>query len=254
MIPALRRMFLLFLCLTVLPLALHGGYYAWATPWPASWAAADWSSSGTLPAARANEEAFVGVYAARAGRWRGIFAVHSWIVVKPRGAPRYTRFDVVGWGTPLRRDAYPADGRWYGNPPRLVVARTGHDAQALIPDIVAAVEAYPHAARGDYRIWPGPNSNSFVGHVLTEVPDIKAQLPPEALGRDYPTDGRWLTRTPSGTGLRLSLAGYLGLTLGWVEGFEVNVLGAVTGFDMRRPALKLPGFGRLGMPVDASSA
>jgi len=43
------------------------------------------------------------------------------------------------------------------------------------------------------------------------------------------------------------LAGYLGLTIGWVEGFEISFLGAVLGFDVRRPALKLPGVGRLGM-------
>jgi len=53
--------------------------------------------------------------------------------------------------------------------------------------------------------------------------------------------------TPSGTGIFVSLGGYLGLTIGWVEGFEFNLLGAVLGFDIRRPALKFPGIGRLGM-------
>ena len=37
------------------------------------------------------------------------------------------------------------------------------------------------------------------------------------------------------------------LTVGWIEGFEINFLGAVLGFDIRRPALKFPGIGRLGM-------
>ena len=53
--------------------------------------------------------------------------------------------------------------------------------------------------------------------------------------------------TPSGTGAYASAGGYLGLTIGWVEGLEVNFLGAVVGLDIRRPALKLPGIGRLGM-------
>jgi hypothetical protein len=43
------------------------------------------------------------------------------------------------------------------------------------------------------------------------------------------------------------LAGYAGLTLGWREGIELNILGGVIGVDLRRPALKLPGLGRLGM-------
>ncbi len=40
---------------------------------------------------------------------------------------------------------------------------------------------------------------------------------------------------------------YIGLTIGWVEGFELNSFGAVLGFDIRRPALKLPGIGRFGV-------
>jgi hypothetical protein len=36
------------------------------------------------------------------------------------------------------------------------------------------------------------------------------------------------------------------MKLGWVEGLEVNVLGLVAGLDLRHPAVKLPGFGRIG--------
>jgi hypothetical protein len=41
--------------------------------------------------------------------------------------------------------------------------------------------------------------------------------------------------------------GLLGIAIGWVEGLEINVLSAVAGIDIRRPALKLPGLGRLGV-------
>jgi hypothetical protein len=40
----------------------------------------------------------------------------------------------------------------------------------------------------------------------------------------------------------------MGLTVGWLEGIELNVFGGVLGLDIRRPALKLPGLGRLGVP------
>ena len=53
--------------------------------------------------------------------------------------------------------------------------------------------------------------------------------------------------SPSGTGIQLSLGGLLGATIGWVEGVEVNVLGLVAGLDLRRPAIKLPGLGRIGI-------
>lgn len=50
-------------------------------------------------------------------------------------------------------------------------------------------------------------------------------------------------------GLYASLSDYLDMTIGWVEGVEINFLGAVLGIDVRRPALKLPGLGRLGLPA-----
>ena len=37
------------------------------------------------------------------------------------------------------------------------------------------------------------------------------------------------------------------LTVGWIEGFEFSLFGGVVGLDIRRPAIKLPGLGRIGM-------
>jgi hypothetical protein len=53
---------------------------------------------------------------------------------------------------------------------------------------------------------------------------------------------------PSGTGIQLSLLGLAGVLVGWEEGVEVNLLGLTFGLDWNRPALKLPGLGRLGAP------
>jgi hypothetical protein len=117
----------------------------------------------------------------------------------------------------------------------------------MVPKIRAAVEAYEWRAYGDYRAWPGPNSNTFVTAVLAAVPELQVALPPTAIGKDFPYDNEIFGRTPSGTGFRVSLGGYFGLTIGWVEGIEINLLGGVFGLDLRRPALKLPGLGRLGL-------
>jgi hypothetical protein len=38
-------------------------------------------------------------------------------------------------------------------------------------------------------------------------------------------------------GLLVYLGGYLELTVGWVEGIELNFFGAVLGLEARRPAL-----------------
>jgi hypothetical protein len=43
-------------------------------------------------------EAVIQVYAARAVSWRGVFSLHTWIAVKPTGAQRDTRYEVLGFG------------------------------------------------------------------------------------------------------------------------------------------------------------
>lgn len=234
----------LFIVVFLIPLTANGAV-SFSRGWPSSWDVADWSSAGLLASAEETPQAIVRIYAARTGRWKGIFAVHPWIVVKPAGAPRYTRYEVINWGDPVRRNEFDADSRWFGNVPQLVAAVDGERAENLIPRIEAAIAAYPFAERGDYRTWPGPNSNTFVAYVLAAVPDFDARLPPTAIGKDFPVDGDWFGLTPSRTGIRASLGGYAGFTAAWVEGFEVNLFGLVAGVDPRRPALSVPGFGRV---------
>ena len=55
----------------------------------------------------------------------------------------------------------------------------------MIPAVEQAVKDYRYANAGDYRLWPGPNSNSFVAAVLRAVPQMKATMPPNAIGRDF---------------------------------------------------------------------
>ena len=241
----LRRFLLFFTLAFLLPIASHAGWWIWQTHAP-DWRRADWASAKLLPAASIEPEATVHIFAARVGRWRGIFAHHSWIVVKEANASAYTRFDVVGWGTPVRVNGWAPDGRWFGHAPTVVADLRGDAAAALIPRIEAAVTSYQFRRAGDYKIWPGPNSNSFVAALLRAVPELGTALPPNAIGRDF-RDGFYAGLTDSRTGVELNLAGYAGAKFGWVEGIEVNLLGLVVGLDLRRPAIKLPGFGRIGM-------
>jgi hypothetical protein len=226
--------------LFVTPLAVSAMLH-WLGDGPADWRTADRSSAGLLPPAEANPEAVVRIFAARTVRWRGIFAVHSWIVVKERGAAGYDRWDYTAWGEPVRLNGFVADGRWFGRVPDVVFAADGAAAERLIPQIRAAIAGYGPTAVGDYRAWPGPNSNTFVAAVLDAVPELGATLPPTAIGKDFPYDGRWLSLTSAGDGARLRLAGYAGVNIGWLDGLEIVVLGAVVGIDLRRPALKLRG-------------
>ncbi|WP_075218053.1 DUF3750 domain-containing protein [Mongoliimonas terrestris] len=234
-----------FLVLYLLPIAVSALLY-YAADRPADWRSADRSSAGLLPTPPP-EAAVVRIFSARTVRWRGIFATHAWIVVKDQGEPDYERWDYTAWGDPIRRNGFVADGRWFGSVPDLVFAVDGDAAARLIPKIRAAIETYRHAERGSYRAWPGPNSNTFVAAVMAAVPEIRTALPPTAVGKDYPHDDRWVSVSPSGTGVRLTLGGYAGFTIGWVEGLEFNILGAIAGLDIARPGLKIPGLGRIGV-------
>jgi len=240
-----RRTFVLtLLALFVLPIAARAALQAYQGG-PTSWRDADWSSSGTLPDAKAEPEARVLIMSGRTGGWKGVFAVHSWIVFKPANAMSWRRYDVVGWGHPLRLNNWVPDGRWYGDQPRVLLDVRGAEAMAVIPRIEATIANYRFANDGDYRMWPGPNSNTFVATVLRAIPEIKLALPANAVGRDFrPLPYAGLT--DSGTGVEASLWGLLGVKLGWVEGVELNFLGLVAGLDLRNPGIKLPGFGRIG--------
>ncbi|MFU8856615.1 MAG: DUF3750 domain-containing protein [Deferrisomatales bacterium] len=212
------------------------------------WRTADRTSRGIAPAPETTPEAVVQVYAARAVRWRGLFAVHTWLAVKPENAEAYTVHHVVGWNVRRGRPVVVSlsdvpDRSWYGNAPELLNDLRGPEAEGLIPRIQRAVKSYPYPHT--YRAWPGPNSNTFVAWVGREVPELRLNLPPTAIGKDY-LPRAWVHRAPSGRGVQVSLFGLLGATVAPVEGLELNLLGLNLGIDALVPALKLPAVGRLG--------
>ena len=207
--------------------------------------------SGQEPDPATTPEAVVQVYAARTVGWRGLLAVHTWIAVKPSGAPSYTRYEVMGWGVSrgaaaLRVNRTGPDNHWFGSRPELLLDLRGPQVDAIVEKVLAAVAAYPYP--DSYRTWPGPNSNTFTAFVAREVPELRLNLPSTAIGKDYLAGGAPVGLAPSGTGGQVSVLGLLGITTAWEEGLEINVLGLVFGVDVRRPALKLPAVGRLGIP------
>jgi hypothetical protein len=238
-----RRTVIMLVILLVffVPLLARAALYA-AGSGPRSWQDADWSSTGALPPAREFEAARLIVFTGTTGAWKGIFSVHSWVVFKRAGAKAWTRAN--GW---------PADGRWYGNMPVAIADVSSAEAERLIPKVEATIEDYRFNKAGDYRIWPGPNSNSFTAAVLRAVPELGVTLPPNAVGRDFRA-GFYAGRTDSGTGAELNLWGLADVKIGWVEGIEVNLLGLVAGLDLRHPGVKLPGFGRIGVEAPVATA
>jgi len=215
------------------------------------WRTADRSSAGLAPDPASTQEAVVQVYAARAINWRGWFAVHSWIATKKAGAKDYTTYQVIGYrlartGTAVVTETDIPDRLWFGAKPILVDELRGAAAEAAIPRIIAAAKAYPYPSA--YRIWPGPNSNTFTSFIIRSVPELKVELPPHAVGKDWGLNGILWGKSETGSGFQANILGILGVSIGRDVGIELNILGLNFGIDILNPALKLPLLGRLGMP------
>lgn len=233
------------LIFAILPCAI-GASIGYAKGWPPSWHASKWSSSGVLPRPRSVPAATVMILSSRTGKWKGIFAEHMSIITKPENGVGWTRYDVVGWGEPVRKDGFVPDALWYGNTPRIVYQLSGAEAAAAIPEIEAAIARYPWSKRGSYTVWPGPNSNTFVAWVVRNTDAIDTELPSVAVGKD------WLglagfDRAPSDTGYTVSLAGVIGATVAIEEGLEIHFLGSTIGFDVNDLAIKLPALGKFAL-------
>ncbi|WP_275789503.1 DUF3750 domain-containing protein [Pararhizobium gei] len=242
----LRRLLLAILFVYLLPALASAGFW-YVKDRPASWREADWTSAKILPRPDESADAAIYVFSASTGGLKGAVASHSWIVTKGKDDTTYNRYDKVGWGSPIRRNGYPADARWYSNVPHMVVGITGRDAARLVPKVEAAIQSYPYAKPGAYRIWPGPNSNTFVAHVLRSVPELNAVLPPDAVGRDYLPEGKLFQIDGDGLDLHATLYGLLGISAGARSGFEVHFMGLVAGIDVLRPGIKIPALGRFGV-------
>jgi len=167
----------------------------------ADWRTASRESAGIAPSPREHPDAVVQVYAARALGWRGAFGVHTWISVKERGASAYRVYEVIGWrhyhGLPAVSISRRApDGLWFGSKPVVLADLRGADAARAIEAIGAAAAGYPFA--DDYRVWPGPNSNTFTAYVVRRVPALRVHFPTTAVGKDYLPSGV-VAASPSGT-------------------------------------------------------
>src|SRR5262245_17764532 len=83
------------LVLLVLSIGLSAARAQWGG---VPWYEARRDATGLAPDPATFREAVIQIYGARAVRWRGIFAIHTWVAVKPTNAERYTRYEVIGFG------------------------------------------------------------------------------------------------------------------------------------------------------------
>ena len=59
----------------------------------------------------------------------------------------------------------------------------GEGVDELIKKVDKAAKTYPY--RNTYSVWPGPNSNTFIAWIGRIVPELRLDLPPTAIGKDW---------------------------------------------------------------------
>lgn len=215
------------------------------------WRDASLTSSGQAPSPVLVTEPMIQIYGARAFNWRGAFGIHTWIATKRGGSRYYTVYQVIGWNLHHGESVVtvskggPPDFRWFNAEPTILLEHRGAATEQLIDRIEAAVNDYPYTHK--YKVWPGPNSNSFTAFIARRVPKLGLDLPPTAIGKDYLVNDEFIASTPSGSGWQFSLYGLLGASLAREEGIELNLLGLSFGFDVNDLALRLPGIGRVSL-------
>lgn len=227
------------------------GFFTLSSCTTPNWQTASRESAHIAPPPAELNESIYQIYTARAFAWRGYFATHPWIAWKKKNEKHYTVAQVTTWA--LRRGDRSSvtveedlpDRFWFGNRPTLLFEARAEKADQMIDQAIELIKIYPYRDR--YTIWPGPNSNTFVEHIIRYTPGVTVELPPHAIGKDYLTNSNIFAKSPSGTGIQLSIFGLLGFTIGAAEGIEVNILSLTFGIDFLRPALKIPFYGRIGM-------
>lgn len=213
------------------------------------WRTASRASAGIATKAKDQKEDIFQVYYARAFSWRGYLGTHPWVAWKLEDEDSYTVAQVTSWNIRRTGSAVSVkkdlpDRKWFDNEPTLLYELKGEKARLVIEKTKQIIEDYPH--KKIYRLWPGPNSNTFVSHIIRSIEELPLELPANGVGKDYLIEDTLLADSPSNKGYQLSAYGLLGMTVGIEEGLEFNIMGLSFGIDLWRPALKLPFVGRLG--------
>jgi len=175
-------------------------------------------------------------------QWYTRFAHHTWVDAKRGGEDAWVRVEVAGQRTggelkPIDGVRAREDERWG----RTVVVHgtiVGDRARRICAQLDAAAVKWGPRYKEGYEAYPGPNSNTFLRELVTEIPEYSVTFDHNALGRDYAGWGaaRWAS---SGTGVNVE-TWPVGFTVAASEGLELHVLQLTFGLQFWPPRLELP--------------
>lgn len=176
-------------------------------------------------------------------RWYSGFAHHTWIDVRDGGTGEWRRFEIGsrrrGVAVSSITEAEARGDVWFARRPIQVLGVvTGEEARRIAERIEEAALARHEEYEGGYRLWPGPNSNTFIAELGRELDGLSFVFDPNAIGKDYPG---WFDAglVPSRTGARIDTP-ILGAALALREGVELHFLGLTLGVSVWPPSLSIP--------------
>ena len=117
----------------------------------------------------------------------------------------------------------------------------GDKAKAIAEKALALGQNY----KIPYRLFPGPNSNTFINYLIREIPELKVELGHNAFGRNYYPQLIKFQRTGSDRGYQMD-SFLLGGTVCVKEGICLRLLHLELGISLFPLAIKLPFIPRLG--------
>lgn len=189
-----------------------------------------------------NDETTVALLTGGLGHPMNDIARHPWFAVRTKGEAEWWVYE-VGGGIRLEADPFRHHRGIYNTPMVHKVWR-GEEAARGAACIARVAPEVKQQIDTNYRLYPGPNSNTFGDAILRRC-KLSAGLPSTSIGKDW--RGLFgITLTTERTGVQVETP-LLGFKLGLKEGIELHVLGLSLGIDLWPPAIILPlGPGRLG--------
>ena len=174
--------------------------------------------------------------------WYKSLAHHAWIDLK-RGPAGWVRIECGGrllgvMTNDLDEAEAHLDRRFGGHDVRLLGWLEGEPAQRAAAAIEARAKELDAVYSDGYRMWPGPNSNTFVYELAAAAPELGFVFDPNCIGKDW---SGWVDAglTASKTGVRLDTVP-IGAAIGLREGVELHLFGTTLGVSLDPPGLSLP--------------
>lgn len=172
--------------------------------------------------------------------WIARLAHHTWFDIKRGDEEQWMRIEVADVHDGV--GVFDLDGQLARSDERfdrdvhLIRHWTGAEAERLFRALEGFAANYEDD--GNYRPFPGPNSNAFAARAMLAIDGLSGILHHNSFGKDYTPYVR-VGGTTSGTGVALETIPF-GIALGIEEGVELHLIQMTFGISAFPPALKIP--------------